>query len=671
MPLKWFICPDGQKIEVGDCLKEGGCRMNNRCATRSYLKLAAQERPWTGKPSTTQLIAGTLYAFLKLVKDYAVAPDSKAFMINGTNGHAKLEEAGDGDEYSKLEEVFANSDISGISDVIEEELSIITLWDYKVSGSFKVQKALGYKVVEEETDEVYKTGKRKGEKKTTKILVYKPEIQDTFDWTMQENKYRIEYEKKSGKKIAKLKIQIIVRDGNTYIARQRGVFLNVYTINIPILEDSVVQEYFNKKKEDLFKALEQGHWNEICTKHENWDGLKCEKYCEVAEFCNYGKYLKRERITEGNMPIEGLSEQRRMPRLGHLRLGEKKVSPKTGNEYPVETDHFILDPVDPIESSRKVLIDEFKRLFADPDGKVRSIRIMLPVDNMDLLFPTYYKRYGSGTSLQCKGDGIEAVCPSEEFAKGLKIIGKTEMGVKVECAGKECPFYKANKCSENAVLNVLIPDLPGVGVWQIVTGSINSILNINSSVALIRQIAKRANMVWLTLKRIPQETSHDGKKATHYPITIDTNIKMAELQQLATVDPTKTLLPTPEITDKDLILTDGVKVNKETGEIIEAEQTDKNDKPADADKKQENIPAENADKGAKSEEKKPEFNAAAVRTEIINKLKKFFSNNVDHIKVYMKETLKYESTKAIPDDKLQEVLAKIEADIKSEENIEL
>ena len=45
MPLRYFICPDKQQIEVKDCLKENGCRMGERCGTRSYLQLAAKERP--------------------------------------------------------------------------------------------------------------------------------------------------------------------------------------------------------------------------------------------------------------------------------------------------------------------------------------------------------------------------------------------------------------------------------------------------------------------------------------------------------------------------------------------------------------------------------------------------------------------------------------------------
>src|SRR3990172_10060505 len=107
--IKYFTCPDNKKIETIECLKEGNCRMENRCASRSYLQLASKDRIWTGKPSTTQLISGTLQAFLKLTKEYSISPDSRAFMITGTKGHSALENSGD--EFSILEERFDGEDV--------------------------------------------------------------------------------------------------------------------------------------------------------------------------------------------------------------------------------------------------------------------------------------------------------------------------------------------------------------------------------------------------------------------------------------------------------------------------------------------------------------------------------------------------------------------------------
>jgi dimethylargininase len=72
-----------------ECLKEGGCRMESRCATRSYLQLVRRERPWTGRPSTTQLIQGTMCSFLKLTRDYAIVTNPGAPSRRGETAEIK------------------------------------------------------------------------------------------------------------------------------------------------------------------------------------------------------------------------------------------------------------------------------------------------------------------------------------------------------------------------------------------------------------------------------------------------------------------------------------------------------------------------------------------------------------------------------------------------------
>lgn len=559
MPLKYFICPDNVRIETDDCLKEGGCRFGARCATRSYLQMCRKERPWTGRPSTTQLINGTLISFLRLTKDYAIRPDDRAFMIHGTKGHGNLEAAGD--EFSILEERFNDdeTDITGIADVLEVENGKSILVDYKTSGSYKVAKALGFFVEDEPTGETYKSGKRKGEPKTRKILKRDDSKIDRLEWELQLNKYRMEYERR-GFKPDELKIQCVVRDGNTYIANSRGVFRNVYYFNIRIMPDKEVAAYFDGKKADLLRALKQGYWNDICTKEENWDGVRCERYCEVAEFCKYGKYLKREKEIE-DMAIKGLSEVRRLPRLGKIRLGIKKISPKTGNEYPAEVDYFIFDPQTPSELENKKIVEEAVRLYGE---NPKSIRIMFPVANPDVYFPQFYKRYGSGSSLKCKGDGEMAVCAVPEFAQGLEIIGKDELGMpKVKCAGRECQYYKNKECSEVGVLQVLLPELPGAGVWQITTGSYNSIVNLNSCIDYIKNVCGRAHMIPLNLERRMQETSFEGKKSKHYIMHINMDFKLIDLQKFALIDPTRMMieLPAPETEKEDILFRENAPID--------------------------------------------------------------------------------------------------------------
>lgn len=546
--------------------------MGERCATRSYLRLVSQERKWDGKPSTTQLIRGTREAFLLLTKEYSVSPDSRAFMIHGTKGHAVLESAED--DLSFLEERFdgADTEETGISDVTEIENGNSILADYKTSGSYKVAKCLGFKTVEKEIDEVYKSGKRKGQKKTIKELIRSPDFEDRWEWEMQLNKYRIEWEKRYGK-IDELKIQCIVRDGGTYIARSRGVFRNIYYFKLRILPDDVVLSYFKNKREALLSALKTNKIPPICDNKENWDGLKCSRFCSVADHCSYGKYLKSQKQSEEEM-IKGISEIRRLPRLGKIRLGIKKIS-TGGKEYPAEIDYFRIDPKTPSELENKNLTDAFHALYGE---KPKQIKIMFPLPDVSVFFPQFYKRYG-GSILKCKGDGLEADCISKEMAAGLDILRDSERGgVICECKGKDCLYYKQKKCSESASLSILLPELKGAGVWEIVTGSFHSIVNVNSCLDYIKAVCGRVHMIPLTLERREQSIVYEGKTSKHYILHINMDFSLSELQKLALIDATKIMLelPAPDIDKEDIMFHENREVNpvETTAVIVDTQKPD-------------------------------------------------------------------------------------------------
>jgi len=523
--------------------------------------MAASDRPWTGTPSTTQLIQGTMEAFLKITNQYSTSPDKRAFMVTGSKGHKNLE--GNDDEYSLLEEKFQGGDITGMADVYEQENGYGILADYKVSGSYKVAKALGMVIVKEPTGEIYKTGKNKGQEKMRSVLIKDESKIDRDSWNKQLNFYRMEFEKR-GFPVHEMRIQCIVRDWNTFIARSRGVFRNIYYFKIEKMDDAVVTEYFERKRKALADALEHGRCDQVCTADENWQGLKCAKYCDVAEFCSLGKYLKREKESD-DMAIKNLSEIRRLPRLGKIRLGIKKKT-AAGVEYPAEVDYFILDPQTPSPTENQKLKDEFVKLYGE---KPKQIKIMLPVSDMEVTFPQHYKRYGRTTSLQCRGDGIEATAATDDFTKGLQIIRRNEMGHPVvRCAGRECPYYKEKACSEVATLQVLLPDLPGAGVWQITTGSYHSIVNLNSCIDFIKSVAGRAHMIPLMLERRPQEIGQEGKKRTHYIMQINQDFRLADLQRYALIDSTKILLelPAPEVEKEDILSGENTDINPDQPE---------------------------------------------------------------------------------------------------------
>ena len=198
------------------------------------------------------------------------------------------------------------------------------------------------------------------------------------------------------------------------------------------------------------------------------------------------------------MPIKDLSNRQRVPRLDKIRLGIKVKGSKS--EYPKAVDYFVCPP-------------EVKAIYGD---QPKELKIAFHSNDIEEIFPQYYKRYGSGTGLVCKGDGETAMCLFE----GHKVMEE------ITCPGRECEFYKANKCSQVANLIFMVRGVARFGVYQLDTGSYNSILNINGGLEFVKGITKgQIKMVPLILAVIPQEVNPDGKKKTIHVLRIEADIK--------------------------------------------------------------------------------------------------------------------------------------------------
>lgn len=73
-----------------------------RCLSKRTLIALADQREWTGTPSTTQLLAGTRENYLKITKEYAIDPKSSLFMLHGTKVHDYLEKYTDDEGISEV-----------------------------------------------------------------------------------------------------------------------------------------------------------------------------------------------------------------------------------------------------------------------------------------------------------------------------------------------------------------------------------------------------------------------------------------------------------------------------------------------------------------------------------------------------------------------------------------
>ncbi len=210
-------------------------------------------------------------------------------------------------------------------------------------------------------------------------------------------------------------------------------------------------------------------------------------------------------------PIKGLSEKRRLPRLGKIHLGTRH--PEKG--YPVKTDYFVCPP-------------EVQKVFGE---KPKELRVLIPVEDEEKWAGQYYRCYSKTRGLICKGDGETAIrmIDTQTGAMADRDSKKVEMK-EMPCQGRECPDYKT-KCKEVMNLQFLLPEVPGLGIWQIDTSSINSIKNINSACDLIKGMFGRIAMVPLLLTLEPREVNNpeDGKKQTVFCLNLRTNATLVQL----------------------------------------------------------------------------------------------------------------------------------------------
>jgi hypothetical protein len=211
------------------------------------------------------------------------------------------------------------------------------------------------------------------------------------------------------------------------------------------------------------------------------------------------------------MPIKGLSERKMLPRLGKIHLGIK--NPEKG--YPVKTDYFVAPA-------------EVQAVFGK---QPKSLRILIPVEDEEKFASQYYRCYSKTRGLICKGNGETADRLVDARTGALVDSGsKDVIWQEICCAGKDCPDYKT-KCKPIMNLQFLLPEVPGMGIWQVDTGSVNSIKQINSAIELVRALCGRIAMIPLLLTLEPREAVNpdNKKKQTVYCLNLRTNGKMGEL----------------------------------------------------------------------------------------------------------------------------------------------
>ena len=228
------------------------------------------------------------------------------------------------------------------------------------------------------------------------------------------------------------------------------------------------------------------------------------------------------------MPIKGVTDQVRLPRLGKIRLGVRLG--EGARSYPRPMGYFVCpEPVQKVYGQRP-----------------KELRILFPIEDESKWAAQYYRCYSRGRGLVCKGDGERGSALVDEQTGRLATADSRKASLReIDCNPDTCRYYGA-QCRRVMNLQFLLPDVPGLGVWQLDTSSYWSMVNINNGIQLVRQACGRVSMVPLVLKLVAQEVRPNGSKKAVHILSLDTPFTLVEMLRYAQLPPARFLLPAPD-----------------------------------------------------------------------------------------------------------------------------
>lgn len=217
------------------------------------------------------------------------------------------------------------------------------------------------------------------------------------------------------------------------------------------------------------------------------------------------------------MAIKGLKRAGQTPglaRAGVIRLGYKArkcqnkkcgritepldvgpTCPACGQPLP--------DTTFPREAAHFVLADAPDVAEALGTDSPTELRVYFPFDEVDRVFPSYMQLWAA-SALRCRGDGehiLYAINPitgrvtvkdgivQEAFSEDKRDF---EPGEVLACPGLERNLYtKCAHCKPNAMLIVMLRDIPRLAYYQISTTSIHNIISLTDQLDYVREQVRK------------------------------------------------------------------------------------------------------------------------------------------------------------------------------------
>ena len=165
-------------------------------------------------------------------------------------------------------------------------------------------------------------------------------------------------------------------------------------------------------------------------------------------------------------------------RLGKLTIKENGKEEQVDKLKPLNVDYFTINKGDCVNGANA---DKIRELYADHDGRVRSLPVWFSTNDWWNLIPHSLRCYGfSGLKHKSafipvneggKMVGYEMVCESPSPVEpGKRIFGGRDW-VQKACIPEDCPDFQARQCTFGGSIQCMIPGVKGIGVWIVPTTS--------------------------------------------------------------------------------------------------------------------------------------------------------------------------------------------------------
>lgn len=202
--------------------------------------------------------------------------------------------------------------------------------------------------------------------------------------------------------------------------------------------------------------------------------------------------------------------RQRLPRLGIIRLGEKRLS-RTGKEVPVNSQYFVFPKLGELGH-------DLLQGFANDQTDVLDIHFA--VDDIDEVCSDFYRLY-TAQGLKCRGDG--------EMGRNLvqeeRLNAKGEPYISTEwrerpCASQGCSQAANGSCKPSAILSFCLIGVRALGVWQMPTRSKAAIRSFRSILGLAMDTFGTIKGIPFQLYRHPIEVAPDGRRKTVMAVSL-------------------------------------------------------------------------------------------------------------------------------------------------------